>query len=276
MVAKDIMIFGLLGYPLGHSFSPGFHNGIYKMHNINAVYKLFEVDEQSLEDAVRGIRALNISGANVTIPYKEKIIDYLDDISDEARRIGAVNTIKNENGLLKGYNTDYYGFKKSIDVNNLHITGQEVFVIGNGGAAKPVILSLLDMGCKIHVFGRDMGKLERLKSFFTNSKCDIEIKNLRDINHCVELIKPYMLVNCTPVGMHGIGGDLPLHRDSIEGNVKAFYDLVYNPLETDFLTLAKSCKCEAISGIDMLYLQALESIRIWTGKKIDYLGKKLV
>lgn len=206
---NGVDIFALLGYPLGHSYSPEIHNTIYKANNINAVYTLFEVADGELENAVKGIKALGIKGVNVTIPYKEKIIGYLDVLNEEALKIGAVNTIKNEHGILKGYNTDYYGFKGSLEKNDVDAHEKDVFVIGSGGASKPVILCLLNNGCSVHLFARDENKMMDLKNVFSHYG-HIDINYLNDINENIKKIKPFMLVNCTPVGIHGYGYEVIL------------------------------------------------------------------
>lgn len=270
-------IFGLIGFPLGHSFSPFIHNTIYKHLNINAAYTLFEVEKSNLHNAVNSMRILNIKGANITIPYKEEVLSCLDTISDDALCIGAVNTIENDHGHLKGYNTDYAGFTKSLEINKIDISNKDIMVIGAGGAARPVALSLLKSGSNVHLFGRDLQKVRSFESSFKSKYNSIFSYDLKNISEMVRLLKPYMVVNCTPLGMKGYDDSMIFKDLDIKGNVEVFYDLVYNPQVTRFQSLGKSCGCKIISGIDMLLLQAFESIKIWTGYTVDYdYGKKLL
>lgn len=274
---RDTNIFGLMGFPLGHSLSPFIHNTIYKHLNINGVYTLFQIEESKLPDAFNALKVLNIKGINITIPYKEKALSYLNEISDDALSIGAVNTIVNENGLLKGYNTDYIGFGKSLKVNDINIINKDIFVIGTGGAARSVTLYLLKNNARVHIFGRNSQKLTDFKKFFENKYRNIVSYDLNDIGCSLRLVKPHMIINCTPSGMKGNLSTLSLNFDDIKGNVDVFYDLVYNPLKTQFMSVGDMCSCKVVTGMDMLLLQAFESIYIWTGKTIDYeYGKHLL
>ena len=274
---RDLSIFGLMGFPLGHSLSPFIHNTVYKYLSINGVYTLFQIEENKLTDAFNALKVLNIKGMNITIPYKEKALSYLDEISDEAQSIGAVNTIVNDKGFLKGYNTDYMGFGKSLKVNNIDIINKDIFLIGAGGAARSVALYLLKNNARVHIFGRNPQKISNFKKFFENKFRNIVSYDLNDIGSNLRSVKPYMIINCTPSGMKGNLSTLSLNPDDIKGNVDVFYDLVYNPLKTQFMALGDMCSCKVVSGIDMLLLQAFEAIYIWTGRTIDYeYGKHLL
>lgn len=270
-------ILGLVGYPLGHSLSPLIHNSIYKNYGINSVYTLFETLPYELHSTVESIRSLSIKGVNVTIPFKESIIEYLDELDNSSSSIGAVNTIINENGVLKGYNTDYYGFSKSLELQHVNTSGRNVFIIGSGGAAKSAAFSLLKNGSRVYIFNRSIEKAEKLCSNYSLFQDNITPCELAYIDESIIRIKPYMIVNCTPVGMKGYGGSLNIKSSSIKGNVEVLYDLVYNPHITSFLSLGEACGCRSVSGIDMLLLQAFASIKIWTGKEIDLIiGKNIL
>lgn len=274
---RNTDVLGLVGYPLGHSLSPLIHNTIYKKYGINCIYTLFETIPDKLRFRIEDIRSQDIKGVNVTIPFKEKIIEYIDELDESSSGIGAVNTILNENGVLKGYNTDYYGFLKSLELHKIDIRSRDIFVTGSGGAAKSVCQGLLKSGSKVYVFGRDAEKTQKLCSNYSQFNNDIFPCELSNIDENIAEIKPYMIVNCTPVGMKGYGGSLDIKSSSIKGNVEVLYDLVYNPSLTSFLALGKECGCRIVSGIDMLLLQAFASIKIWTGKEIDIIiGKKIL
>lgn len=273
----EVSIFGILGYPLSHSLSPQIHNCIYKKFGINASYSFFEARETDIEDYVEKIRLKIIKGVNVTMPYKQRIMKHLDCIDDEAAIIGAVNTVANENGRITGYNTDYFGFAKSLLYNKIDASGKDIFMIGAGGAARAVALSLIKCNSKIHVFARDIKKASDFCKSFSNLSSSIKYYDLGAISKHIGTIKPYMIINCTPAGMKGYGGSIPLNTSDIMNNTSILYDLVYNPPATEFLSLGLSCGCRVISGMDMLILQAFEAIKIWTGKVIDFsYGKKLL
>lgn len=269
--------FGLLGYPLGHSLSPAIHNCIYKHYGIHASYKLYETEIGRLPNIVEELRASNIKGINVTIPYKEMIIKSIDRLDDVSYSTGAVNTVLGKDGILEGYNTDFEGFKRSLQVNGIDVYQKDVFVIGAGGAAKSIVYCLLEKCSNVHIFGRDMNKAGAFACFFKNSSHIAGVHEIKDLQYFIQFCKPFMIINCTPIGMKGYGGSLPLSLDTLWGSARILYDLVYNPGITEFLSLGKKCGCCTVSGMDMLILQAFESIRIWTGERIDFgHGKKLL
>lgn len=261
-----------MGYPLGHSISPALHNCIYKYYNIHAEYKLFETPPTNLCKLFEQIRLSDVRGVNVTIPYKESIIKYIDDVDNVSLGIKAVNTIVCSNGFLTGRNTDYIGFIKSLELNGADVHDKDIFIIGSGGAAKAVSYSLSVLGGNIHIFCRNKNHLTE-EAFLSINK-NVRLYYLKDLPDEMKAIKPYLAVNCTPVGMKGFSGCFDINESDISGNVSVLYDLVYNPMNTSFLELGRSCGCSTISGIDMLLFQAFESIEIWTGVSIDFkLGK---
>jgi shikimate dehydrogenase len=210
----------------------------------------------------------------VTIPYKEKVMKYLDKIDEKAKKIGAVNTIKAYEGILKGYNTDYDGFNKSLAINDIEVGRKDVFVTGTGGAAKSVILCLLDNNARVHVFGRDSIRGRAIEEIFKYKYKSIIWRPLSSINQSLVEFRPYMLVNCTPVGMKGFKNLVYTNKESIVNNVKMIYDIVYNPPLTKLLEIGRDCGCKTVNGMDMLLLQALESIHIWTGYNIEFNNAK--
>lgn len=241
--------YGLIGYPLGHSFSMGYFNEKFKNEAINAVYENFEIPDIQDITTVIGSNP-DLAGFNVTIPYKEKVMDYLDYIAPEAAEIGAVNVVKvthnGERAVLKGFNSDVVGFVNSIKplLRPLH---KKALVLGTGGASKAVEYGLRKLG------------LETIKVSRTEKNNTITYGQVTP-----ELLSEYkVIVNCTPCGMAPHFDECPnLPYDSIDDSF-LLYDLIYNPEETLFLRKGKEKDATVKNGLEMLLLQAEEGWNIW-------------
>lgn len=241
--------YGLIGYPLGHSFSMGYFNEKFKNEAINAVYENFEIPDIQDITTVIGSNP-DLVGFNVTIPYKEKVMDYLDYIAPEAAEIGAVNVVKvthnGERAVLKGFNSDVVGFVNSIKplLRPLH---KKALVLGTGGASKAVEYGLRKLG------------LETIKVSRTEKDNTITYGQVTP-----ELLSEYkVIVNCTPCGMAPHFDECPnLPYDSIDDSF-LLYDLIYNPEETLFLRKGKEKDAMVKNGLEMLLLQAEEGWNIW-------------
>ena len=241
--------YGLIGYPLGHSFSMGYFNEKFKNEAINAVYENFEIPDIQDITTVIGSNP-DLAGFNVTIPYKEKVMDYLDYIAPEAAEIGAVNVVKvthnGERAVLKGFNSDVVGFVNSIKplLRPLH---KKALVLGTGGASKAVEYGLRKLG------------LETIKVSRTEKDNTITYGQVT-----AELLCEYkVIVNCTPCGMAPHFDECPnLPYDSIDDSF-LLYDLIYNPEETLFLRKGKEKDATVKNGLEMLLLQAEEGWNIW-------------
>lgn len=263
--------FGLIGYPLSHSFSPGIHKLIYEINTINASYSLLEISQDKFnKNALKDISG-DYCGYNVTIPYKTKIIEYIDEMSEEAEQIGAVNTIKKVDNKLIGYNTDVKGF--CYPITNIYQNIDTCLLIGTGGAARAVIYAILTYvkPKKLIILGRDNYKTDELKNKYKIISKDILVESDNISNIVNYLNDGDLIINSTSVGMHPNTGDSIL-PESFSLKEQAFlYDLIYNPLETTFLKKAKELNpgCTTINGIQMLIAQAVKSIEIWTGKEIS-------
>lgn len=245
--------FGLLGEKLKHSFSKEIHELFYKYNNFNYEYELIEKKEEEILDLLENIRNKKYNGINITIPYKVEIIKCLDEISEEAKKIGAVNTIKLKNEKLIGYNTDYYGFLKTLQYNNIDINNSKALILGTGGAAKSVYNVLIDNNAE-KIF------LATLKenNNFKRRKCDriikyAEIPNIKNVD---------IVVNCTPVGMYPEFDNCPL-EDKYIIESKYLIDLIYNPIETVLMKKYKLKGSKVINGLLMLIVQAIKSEEIW-------------
>jgi shikimate dehydrogenase len=251
--------YGLIGEKLPHSLSPKIHNTLFKTLDIEAAYKLFEIEKDNLSKALDSLKILKIKGVNVTIPYKQDVIKYLDFISDEAKKIGAVNTIYCKDGKLYGYNTDYFGFGTIIKNNHININDNIAMVLGNGGAAKAVITYLLDQGIrKIYLVSR------KIKD---NSGYDDERIECKSYEEIVD-IEGDILINTTPLGMYPHGDATPVN-ESIISNFNILIDIIYNPKETKFLKIGKVLNKKICGGIEMLVGQAIKAEEIWQGVLLD-------
>lgn len=252
-------IFGVIGNPIGHSRSPLLHNAVLKALGRNGVYLPFAVDSAAefVRDFVRpATRKIdwNLRGLSVTIPHKLAIISQLDLIDESARRIGAVNTVVVAGDRLHGYNTDAIGALNPLR-ELMDVKGARAAVIGAGGAARALCSGLSEGGAEITVYARDYQKARLLADEFRTRAGIIEsLKGEVDL-----------LINCTPIGMHGHSEDRsPVSAEQLSG-VKLVYDLVYNPEETRLLREARAAGCRTLGGLAMLVGQAVEQFRLWTG-----------
>ncbi|NIP30830.1 MAG: shikimate dehydrogenase [Candidatus Dadabacteria bacterium] len=262
-------IYGIFGHPVSHSLSPVMHNSAFEELGLDCVYVALDIDPANVSHAVESIRFLNLYGINVTIPHKQAVIPYLDEISDEARLIGAVNTIKNEKGVLRGFNTDVGGVLRAMKENvNYSPEGTTALLVGAGGAARAVICGLcLNNAKKIYLVNRTLEKAENLSSEFLNNFSSIEIIpiELNDSASVAQALKySDILINSSSAGMENNNPlDLPiekLNKDSV------VYDLVYKPMITPLVEAAREHGYKAESGLSMLLYQGVEAFEIWTGK----------
>lgn len=245
--------YGLLGEKLSHSLSPKIHNKLYSELNIEGAYKLLEVERSELYKLPDALKILKIKGINVTIPYKEDIMQYLDEISKEALEIGAVNTVLIKDGKLHGYNTDYYGFGAMLEENNIDVANKEVVVLGSGGASKAVISYLINNNAlSIKIVTRKIG--DNVKSFSPK----IKFLTYEDWDEMYGQV----LINTTPVGMYPKVDECPLEAKEI-GNFEDIVDLIYNPKETKLMKIGKDLGKNVCGGLGMLVNQAIKAEEIW-------------
>ena len=255
--------------PIKHSISPFIHNTAFEATNTNGVYLAWEVKGTDLAETVANIRRYQMFGINLSMPYKEQVIPYLDELSEEARLIGAVNTVVNREGTLIGYNTDGKGFFKSLP--SFKISGKRMVLLGAGGAAKAILAqAILDGVSQVSVFVRSasMGKtkpyLEKLQH---ETGFRVELFALEDVQELQEKIEQAdLLVNATSVGMDGTSQQIPTSIVLPEKLLVA--DVIYQPFETPFLKWARSQGNHAVNGLGMLLYQAAEAFQLWTGKEM--------
>ena len=255
--------------PIKHSISPFIHNTAFEATNTNGVYLAWEVKGTDLAETVANIRRYQMFGINLSMPYKEQVIPYLDQLSEEARLIGAVNTVVNREGTLIGYNTDGKGFFKSLP--SFKISKKRLVLLGAGGAAKAILAqAILDGVSQISVFVRS-SSMEKTRPYLEKIQnatgFRVDLFALEDIQELQDSItQADLLVNATSVGMDGSSQPIPTSIVLPEKLLVA--DVIYQPFETPFLKWAKEQGHEAINGLGLLLYQAAEAFEFWTGKEM--------
>lgn len=277
MIDGSTKIYGIFGYPIKHTLSPLMHNAAFESLNLNAAYLPFEVRPEELKRAVESIRALGICGLNITIPHKERIIPFLDELSPEAESIGAVNTIVVGNRRLTGYNTDGIGFMVALR-KDLEISpkGKDIFILGAGGAARAISFVLAKEGVNsIILFDLIKSRTQGLAKDLRKNFPQCLVKAIYSPIDHLTLSNINILINATPVGMNK---DDPLVFDPKLLHSKLIVcDLIYNPLETKLLSIAKRKCLKTMNGIGMLLYQGALSFQLWTGRRapIEVMRKAL-
>jgi len=262
-------IAGVFGYPVAHSLSPLFHNAAFARLGLNFVYLPFPVKPEELKAAVKSIRSLSMVGVNVTIPHKEKVLPYLDQISPGTKAIGAVNTIHNKEGKLTGYNTDGDGFIESLKKQGgFDPKNKNVFLLGTGGAAYAISFALIKSGIKKLIlanrtYSKGRALLEHLKKNFQD-ECQLSLVEFVEKNSSFIMNEIDLLINATSIGMHS-GDPLLVVPEILPPNI-FIYDVVYNR-KTPLLKLAEEKKLASLGGLDMLVYQGALSFEIWTDQK---------
>ena len=268
-------IVGLIGHPVEHSFSPPMHNAAFDALDMDYSYVAFDVDPNNLKSAIEGAQSLNIKGFNVTIPHKVNVMQYLDELDEVARLIGAVNTIDFKN--LKGYNTDGIGAVKAIE-EVTSIKNKNVVVAGAGGASRAISFYVAKYGAEsLTILNRNESKAESLAGDVSDSGLigEVESDSINAIDNYME--NADVLIDTTPLGMHpNIDDELIVKADKMDENLVVF-DAVYNPNETVLLKEAIKANAKPVYGIKMLLYQGAESFKIWTGKTapVDVMEKAL-
>ena len=258
---KSMKTLGLFGEKLGHSLSPEIHEMIFKELKMKGTYSLFSIDKDNFHKSIDSIKTLGINGVNVTIPYKIDVMKYIDEISDDARKIGAVNTVKVEKHRTIGFNTDYYGFGDMLYKGDVIVNGNEFYILGAGGAAKGIVQYLNDHGAReIVLVARD--KVKAIEAFGDSRTKVITYDNLKNVT------EKYCIINTTPVGMYPKTRECPIDT-SVLKEFKIAMDIVYNPVETLFLKEAKKLGLVTVDGIYMLVGQAIKAQEIWNDIVIE-------
>ena len=261
-LTRDTIITGVIGKPVAHSASPFMHNRAFKALGLDFVYLALEVDRveeffaRFVRQATREID-WRLRGFSVTIPHKTSVYSFLDEIDATASRVGAVNTVVIDEGRITGYNTDVEGAIKPLE-SVLSLDGESCGVIGAGGVARAVTYGLISKGARVKIFARDAAKARAFAESFGVAALPLESLQSSDVQ---------IVINTTPVGMHGHSEQAsPVARTALRGR-RVAYDLVYNPIQTQFLKDATAEGCRIISGIEMLVAQAALQFELWTNRK---------
>jgi shikimate dehydrogenase len=265
---SETKLYGLLGKTLSHSISPSLHNNGFRDLGLNAVYLMLETKEKNLEEYINSLKTIGFSGWNVTIPYKESIIPYLNGFSSLARASGAVNTVLNRRGRLTGYNTDVIGFQRQVEESGINVKDKRAVVIGAGGAARAVIAALIQLSlADITIINRTVENAEELAKLFReeNSEQNFDFCSLEEQEYAEVLKAADLVVDTTPVGMYSnniknkvVINPEYLHEDQL------VIDLVYNPLKTEILKEAEKRGAQIGNGLPTLIYQAEASFKLWT------------
>ena len=255
-------IYGILGHPVEHSLSPAMHNAAFKAEGIDAEYRRFDLDPEApemLANFCYETDVNHIAGFSVTMPYKEQIMHFLDNIEVLAKEVSSVNTVKNENSNLNGYNTDATGAIKALQ-EKTEVKGKKALVLGAGGAARAIIYALREFGAEVYIFNRTAQKAEALAEKF-----DVETIGFRDIKDAGFDI----IVNCTPIGMSPLIEQSLLTADQIRKEAVVM-DIITHPLETQLLREANKAGAETVSGERMLLHQAAGQFEIWFNRSAPF------
>lgn len=255
-------LYAVLGDPIGHSMSPIMHNDLLSFYNIDADYLPFHVKPEDLQAAVKGLKAIGAGGFNVTVPHKSTIIPFLDAVDDLALSIGAVNTVVREGNILKGYNTDGYGFIQGLTPFLPSLAGRKVLIIGAGGAARAIYFTIATKRPeKVDIANRT---LERAFELIRDCPYPIKSEALSFEEVSGKLADYDLIIQTTLIGMSPKVSEQPIHLNHLNKQA-VVSDIIYNPLETQFLLEAKSLGARVQNGIDMFVYQGALAFEKWTG-----------
>lgn len=271
-ISGKTKILGIIGNPIEHTISPLIHNSISKYLNVDVTYIPFRVEKAGLEAAVKGLKALNIVGVNVTIPYKKDIMKFLDENSKEAILMGAVNTVKNIDGRLYGYNTDAEGFARSFkEEAGTGFKKKKVVLIGAGGAARAMAVKIAKEGAEeINIINRTISKASDITEIINNNIENVAYAYSSEDVMVKDIIKQSdIIINATSIGMYPDINKSPMYKKNEFSSNNIVYDAIYTPSKTKFLRAAEKKGCKIINGLGMLFYQAIFSYEIWTGIKLN-------
>lgn len=267
-------LIGLMAYPIRHSSSPAMQNEAFAKLGLDYAYLAFEVDNDTLEDAIKGLRALRMKGSNVSMPNKTVVHKYLDKLSPAAELCGAVNTIVNDNGVLTGHITDGIGYMQSLKDNNIDVIGKKMTIVGAGGAGTAIeIQAALDGVKEMSIFNRKdefwANAEATVKKINENTQCKATLYDLADLDKLKEEIADsYLFANATGVGMKPLEGQSYIPDKSFFRPDLIVTDVVYSPRETAMLKMAKEVGCKTMNGLGMMLFQGAAAFELWTGQQM--------
>ena len=266
-ISGKTRICGIIGDPIEHSMSPVIHNAAFKNKGLDYVYLPFRVKKEELGKAIESMRVLNIRGLNITIPHKVAVTQFLDELDPLADKIGAVNTIVNDNGVLKGYNTDATGFLQALLERGIEPKGKKVVILGAGGASRAISFILAERGSSLVILNRTWDKAKicagRISEIFQSEATALKLNRE---NLTTALSQADILINATSVGMSPDINETPVTSNLLKPSLVVF-DIVYNPIKTRLQREAEVAGATAISGLDMLVWQGALAFEKWTGRE---------
>jgi quinate/shikimate dehydrogenase len=277
------LLIGLMAYPIRHSLSPQMQNTIYSKLNVPYVYLAFEVDQEKLADAIKGLRALGLRGSAVSMPNKQLVCQYLDKLTPAVELSGACNTISNDNGVLTGYNTDGMGYMRMLKEANIDVIGKKITILGAGGAATAIVVqAALDGVQAITIFNQKdecYTKIEAIaKKLNQTSQCHVRVIDLADKDQLrKEIADSVVLCNATGVGMKPLEGQSLITDATMLRPDLIVTDCIYSPRKTKLLEMAEQQGCRTLNGIGMMLWQGAAQIKIWTGEDapIEYVKEQM-
>ena len=262
--------FAVIGDPIDHSLSPNIHSAAFRELNLDSSYIGYRIPKGELEGGVEGLKKIKINGFNITIPHKIEMMKYLDKMDESCSIIGAVNTVVNNEGVLKGYNTDMDGFLEPLKKRNIAIQNSKILLIGAGGAARAIVAGIAkEKAASIDIANRRIEKANNLLEFATKLGLSANVKKIESIDTSTENYN--IIINATSIGLKDEPSPI-----SFEGiNEKTVvYDIVYTPMNTDFIKKAKMKNAIIIYGYEMLLGQAIRAFEIWHEMKAPYNAMK--
>lgn len=272
-------LIGLMAYPIRHSSSPAMQNEAFAKLGLDYAYLAFEVDNDTLEDAIKGLRALRMRGSNVSMPNKTVVHKYLDKLSPAAEMCGAVNTIVNDDGVLTGHITDGIGYMAALKDNDIDVIGKKMTIVGAGGAATAIeIQAALNGVAEMSIFNvKDKfwaNAEETVRKINEKTNCKATLYNLADLDKLKEEIADsYLFANATGMGMKPLEGKTYIPDKSFFRPDLIVTDVVYFPRETEMLRIAKEVGCKTMNGLGMMLFQGSAAFELWTGQPmpIEYM-----
>jgi len=275
-------LIGLIGTPIKHSLSPHMHNSAFEKTGQDYAYLCLEVGKEGLKQAIDALKLFNAKGSNITFPNKQEVIQYLDEISEDAKIIGSVNTITidDETKKIKGYNTDGRGFVASIEELKIDYKGKKVVVLGVGGAGRAIAVQLAYDGVgELIIKDIDEALMKEVKETINKGIQNCKVKLISYEEALKEELKDaVLLINATPLGMKGRDTMCAISSAEVLNNTKAFvYDIVYEPRETKLMKYAKEKGLQTINGVNMMLWQGALAYKIWLGEDmpLDYVRGEL-
>jgi shikimate dehydrogenase len=264
-ISGNTQICAVIGDPIEHSLSPTMHNAAFSHLKLDYVFLAFKVKTAELANAANGVRGLGIRGLNVTMPHKNAITTYLDEVDPTVKFLGSANTILNRDGRLLGFNTDGVGALRALRENGVSLTGKKVLLLGGGGAAKAVAFSLAEEAEAVMILNRDIEKASVFASAMRSKRGrDVQSDILSSNTIKTNLEDSDVLINATSVGMNPNAGKTLVARGWLKPSL-CVMDLVYNPVETRLARDARIVGAKVVNGVEMLLYQGATSFEVWTG-----------